>query len=146
MADGDNNGGMIEREALRSYVERVSNLHDQRDEISTDIREVYAEAKDAGFDTTLLREVVKEHRIDPEARSARYAKLDAYRRALGMLADTPLGEAAIGGMERPRPFAEQPIGESRRRGRPRKTDRIADAMKAAQDAIDTSWQDRADLR
>jgi len=143
MADGDNDGGMIEREALRQYVARVSDLHDNRDEISGLIREVYAEAKDAGFDTTLLREIVKEHRTDAEARSARYAKLDAYRRALGMLADTPLGEAA---MERPRPFAEQPIGEPRRRGRPRKTDRIADAMKAAQDAIDMSWQDRADLR
>jgi uncharacterized protein (UPF0335 family) len=145
-ADGDS--GVIESDALRGYVSRVSQLHDERDEINESIRNVYGDAKDAGFDTTLLREIVREHRTDAEARSARYAKLDAYRRALGMLADTPLGSAAFAvEMERPRPFAEQPIGTPRRRGRPRKTtDPVADAMKRAQDAIDMSWQDRADLR
>jgi hypothetical protein len=62
-------------------------------------------------------------------RADRYALLEAYRRALGMLADTPLGEAALqragnGGehvMAKPRPFSEQPVHPARRgRGRPRK--------------------------
>lgn len=115
--DGDN--GFVNAEALRGYVSRVENLHEQRDALNADIRQVYAEAKDAGFDTTTLREIVREQRMDGDARTARYAMLDQYRRALGMLADTPLGEAAMD-HERwpaPVPFAEQP---ARRRGRPRK--------------------------
>jgi uncharacterized protein (UPF0335 family) len=109
--------------ALTTYAERVERLHKERDDINTDIREVYAEAKDAGFDTTILREIVRERRMDPEARHSRYALLDAYRQALGMLSDTPLGEAALQRadaepMPRPRPFAEQPI--KRGRGRPKK--------------------------
>jgi hypothetical protein len=65
----------------------------------------------------------------PEARSSRYSLLETYRFALGLLADTPLGEAAMERAEqetppppraaRPRPFAEQPI-KGRGRGRPRK--------------------------
>jgi uncharacterized protein (UPF0335 family) len=117
--DGDN--GFVNAEALRGYVGRVENLHEQRDALNADIRQVYAEAKDAGFDTTTLREIVREQRMDGEARTARYAMLDQYRRALGMLADTPLGEAAEQSFgqrfPRPVPFAEQP---ARRRGRPRK--------------------------
>src|SRR4029077_8651979 len=84
----------VNAEALRGYVSRVENLHEQRDALNADIREVYAEAKDAGFDTTTLREIVREQRMDSEARTARYAMLDQYRQALGMLADTPLGQAA----------------------------------------------------
>lgn len=121
--DGD--GGIANIGVLRGYVERVSSLHDTRDEVNGDIRAVYAEAKDAGFDTTILREIVKEYRTDGEARQSRYSLLDQYRRALGMLAGTPLGEAAMHGatelrvvVDRPRPFAEQPL--RRRPGRPRK--------------------------
>ncbi len=111
--------------ALQGYVQRVANLHETRDEVNGDIREVYREAKDAGFDTTILREIVKEYRTDGEARQSRYALLDQYRQALGMLAGTPLGEAAMHGaaelrvvVDKPRPFAEQPL--HRRPGRPRK--------------------------
>jgi uncharacterized protein (UPF0335 family) len=120
MPDGDV-GGMVNRDALRGYVGRVENLHEQRDALNADIRQVYAEAKDAGFDTTTLREIVREMRMDGEARTARYAMLDQYRAALGMLADTPLGEAATRTVtEFPKPFAEQPVTPARRRGRPRK--------------------------
>jgi uncharacterized protein (UPF0335 family) len=90
--DGDNRIDV----ALGGYVERISNLHDDRDAVNGDIREVYAEAKEAGFNVTILREIVREKRMDAEARHARYELLDDYRHQLGMLADTPLGEAAIG--------------------------------------------------
>ena len=119
--DGDS--GIANIGALRGYVERVSSLHDTRDEVNGDIRAVYAEAKDAGFDTTILREIVKEYRTDGEARQSRYALLDQYRTALGMLAGTPLGDAAVEREEQraewPTPFAEQPL-HRRRPGRPRK--------------------------
>jgi uncharacterized protein (UPF0335 family) len=113
--------------ALRSYADRVVNMHEERDTLNGDIREVYREAKDAGFDTTTLREIVRELRMEPDARSSRYALLDTYRAALGLLVGTPLGDAAMERVEReppppvaarPRPFAEQPI--KRGRGRPRK--------------------------
>jgi uncharacterized protein (UPF0335 family) len=120
--------------ALRSYADRVVNMHEERDTLNGDIREVYKEAKDAGFDTTTLREIVRELRMEPEARTSRYSLLETYRAALGLLAGTPLGEAAMERAataperseyppsprsRRPRPFAEQPI-KGRGRGRPRK--------------------------
>lgn len=123
--------------ALRSYANRVVSMHEERDTLNGDIREVYKEAKDGGFDTTTLREIVRELRMEPDARSSRYSLLETYRVALGLLADTPLGEAAMSTVAsradamahaldekpaataaRPRPFAEQPI--KRNRGRPRK--------------------------
>lgn len=114
-------GGVINRDALQDYVQRVAQLHGERDELNGSIREVYRESKEAGFDTTVLREIVREYRTDAEPRQSRYALLDAYRQALGMLSGTPLGEAAMEraeSMPRPRPFAEQPI--KRGRGRPKK--------------------------
>jgi uncharacterized protein (UPF0335 family) len=132
-------GGVTNADSLRGYVHRVANMHDERDEVNESIREIYRDAKEAGFDTTVLREIVKEYRTDAEARQSRYALLDAYRSALGMLADTPLGEAAMRRtaddipIRRPKPFAEQPLHKPR--GRPRKergvermTDPIAEAM------------------
>src|SRR4029077_18083846 len=92
-------GGVINRDALKDYVHRVAQLHDERDELNESIREVYRESKEAGFDTTVLREIVREYRTAAEPRQSRYALLDAYRQALGMLSDTPLGEAAIRSVE-----------------------------------------------
>jgi uncharacterized protein (UPF0335 family) len=136
--DGD--AVLVNRDALAGYVRRVASLHDDRDELNGDIREVYKEAKDAGIDTTILREIVREHRTDAEARNSRYALLDGYRRALGMLADTPLGDAALSTAE-----PEQPA--RRGRGRPRKQpngdtvvggDPIADAMHRAATHLGTA--------
>jgi uncharacterized protein (UPF0335 family) len=95
MAGEDDFGGVINRDALGGYVDRVCNLHDDRDALNADIREIYAEAKEAGFDTTVLRQIVREQRTDSEARNSRYVLLDAYRSALGLYAETPLGQAAI---------------------------------------------------
>jgi uncharacterized protein (UPF0335 family) len=111
--DGDNIG-----HALRGYADRVINLHQDRDALNGDIREVYKEAKDAGFDTTTLREIVREMRMDSDARNSRYQLLNEYRLAVGILADTPLGQASEPRVEKPTPFAEQPVHKPR--GRPRK--------------------------
>ena len=121
--DGDNIG-----HALRGYADRVINLHQDRDALNGDIREIYKEAKDAGFDTTTLREIVREMRMDSDARNSRYQLLDEYRHAVGILADTPLGQAAMPehlrrtavAVEKPTPFAEQTVHRPRPRGRPRK--------------------------
>jgi uncharacterized protein (UPF0335 family) len=104
--------------ALRGYVDRICNLHQDRDAVNGDIREVYGELKDAGFNVTIVRGMVKEQRMDSDARASLYQLQEEYRIKLGLLADTPLGEAAMS-REMPVPFHEQPV-KARGRGRPRK--------------------------
>jgi uncharacterized protein (UPF0335 family) len=110
--------------ALRGYVDRIVNLHQDRDAVNGDIREVYGELKDAGFNVTIVRGMVKEQRMDADARASLYQLQEEYRIKLGLLADTPLGQAAVAAslhvVERPTPFAEQPVHQPRPRGRPRK--------------------------
>jgi uncharacterized protein (UPF0335 family) len=130
----DKFGGVINREALGRYVDRIERLHVDRDAITGDIKEVYTEAKNAGFVTGIIRQIVRERRMEDAERHDHYALLDSYRAALGMLADTPLGQAAMAEVEnttrraapnrtnggaKPRPFADQTVGK-RPRGRPRK--------------------------
>lgn len=125
--------GAIDREALQSYVGRVLSLHEERRALNADIAEIYEQAKNAGFVTKIIRQIVREQQMEAEERSAHYALLDNYRGALGMLADLPLGEAAIERAEadRPRPFAEQPVHRTRRGpGRPRKTQPLEGAEAA----------------
>lgn len=116
--------------ALVGYVDRIESLHIERDEKTADIKVVYGEVRDAGFQVGMVRQMVKERRMDPDARNAKYQLEEEYRCKLGMLADLPLGEAAtraeFGVLARPRPFAEQPVHEPRRRGRPRKIDQHLD--------------------
>lgn len=110
--------------ALRGFVDRIVNEHERRDEINGEIRVIYADAKDAGFNVTILRGMVKEARMEEDARNSLYELQREYRMKLGMLADTPLGEATVRRetaerIEKPTPFAEQPVHQPRRRGRPR---------------------------
>lgn len=79
---------------LLSIVERIEALEEERRGLAGDIKDIYAEAKSAGYDPKVLRAIVAERREDAEARAERLALLDTYRAALGMLAGTPLGEAA----------------------------------------------------
>ena len=56
---------------------------------------MFAEAKSAGFDVKVMRKIIAERRRDKDAVDEEQALLDVYRRALGMLADLPLGRAAV---------------------------------------------------
>ena len=69
---------------LRSIVERIERLHEEKKAISDDIKDIYAEAKGNGFDTRALRQIVKERGQDINARMELDAILDMYREALGM--------------------------------------------------------------
>lgn len=82
-------------ERLRSFIERIERLEEEKRGIAEDIKEVYAEAKGTGFDTKTIREIVKLRRLTDVERAEREALLDIYKAALGMLDGTPLGEAAI---------------------------------------------------
>lgn len=80
---------------LRAIVERIERLEEEKAALVTDIKEVYGEAKSNGFDTKTLRAVIRLRKQDPAERQEQEALLDLYKEALGMLVDTPLGEAAV---------------------------------------------------
>jgi uncharacterized protein (UPF0335 family) len=111
----------VNRDALVRFISRLEIHYGERKELNETIRGVYEEIRQAGMDAETVRVMVKEKALDPQIRQDQYDLRDEYRRALGLYADTPLGEAA---MERaatkPRPFAEQTVHPPRR-GRPRKT-------------------------
>ena len=67
----------------------------QKKYLADDIRDVYAEAKGNGYDVKALRAVVRMRKQDAEKRREHDALVETYAHALGMLADTPLGRAAM---------------------------------------------------
>ena len=69
---------------LRSLVERVERLEEEKAALTADIREVYAEAKGHGFDTKIMRQVVRIRRLDRAERQEQEAILDLYLTALGV--------------------------------------------------------------
>ncbi len=85
----------IAADRLRSLVERIERLEEERKALAGDIKDIYAEAKSAGFDTKVLRGTVADRKRDQDELREAEALRDLYRRALGMLGDTPLGEAAV---------------------------------------------------
>jgi uncharacterized protein (UPF0335 family) len=85
----------IAADQLRSYIERIEKLEEEKRAIAEDIKEVKAEAKGNGFDAKIITKIVALRRMDRDKRREEQAILDLYMDALGMLADTPLGEAAI---------------------------------------------------
>ena len=83
------------KEQLRSVISRIEKLSEEKDQVAEDIRDVYSEAKSNGFDVKALRTIVRMRKQDREKREAHEAIVETYKHALGMLADTPLGRAAI---------------------------------------------------
>ena len=69
---------------LRSLIERIERLEEERTALTADVREVYAEAKGQGFDTKIMRQVVRIRRLDKADRQEQEAVLDLYMSALGM--------------------------------------------------------------
>ena len=72
------------KDQLRSLVERVERLEEEKTALSGDIREVYAEAKGHGFDTKIMRQVVRLRKLDSNEREEQDTLLDLYMSALGM--------------------------------------------------------------
>jgi len=80
---------------LQSIVDRIEKLEIEKADIADLIKDVYVEAKANGFDVKILRKVVALRKKDASERQTEEAMLATYMSALGMLADTPLGKAAI---------------------------------------------------
>ncbi|MEJ2117871.1 MAG: DUF2312 domain-containing protein [Alphaproteobacteria bacterium] len=71
--------------ALRSFVERIERLEEEKAALAEDIREVYAEAKSSGFDGKALREIIRIRKLADHERQEREGLLATYMHALGML-------------------------------------------------------------
>lgn len=69
---------------LRSFIERVENSEEEKAEIAAHIREIYAEAKAHGFDTKVMRQVIKIRKMDASDRAEQQSLLDLYLGALGL--------------------------------------------------------------
>ena len=69
---------------LRLLIERIERLEVEKKGIADDIRDVYAEAKAAGYDPKIMRQIVRLRAMDPNDRSEQDMILDTYRAALGM--------------------------------------------------------------
>ena len=76
----------VARDQLRTIVERIERLEEEKKTIADDIKEVYGEAKANGFDTKALRKIVSLRKQDLNERLEQEAVLDTYMAALGMIA------------------------------------------------------------
>ncbi len=73
--------------ALKSFIERVERLAEEKDAIAGDIREVYAEAKGNGWDPKIMRIMIRRRKMDAADRAEQDALVDSYSAALGMAAE-----------------------------------------------------------
>ena len=78
-------GGGVSADQLRSFIERIERLEEEKAALAGDIREVYAEAKSSGFDTKIMRQLVRLRKMDAADAQEQEELLDVYKRALGML-------------------------------------------------------------
>jgi len=76
--------GNIAADRLRSLIERIERLEVERKALGSDIKDIYAEAKSAGFDVAVLRQLIRIRKQEPADVEEQETLLDVYRRALGM--------------------------------------------------------------
>jgi uncharacterized protein (UPF0335 family) len=87
--------GGIAGAQLKSLIERIERLEDEKRALGEDIKEVYAEAKGNGFDAKIMRQIVKIRKMDKDEHDEQESLLDLYKRALGMLPEAgPSAQAA----------------------------------------------------
>ena len=76
--------GGVAGERLKSFIERIERLEDEKAALTEDIREVYSEAKGSGFDGKIMRQIIRLRKMDTSDRQEQEAILDTYMSALGM--------------------------------------------------------------
>lgn len=76
--------GGIAADRLRSIIERVERLEEERKALADDIKDIFAEAKSAGFDVKVIRQIIRLRKQEPAEVEEQETLLDLYRRALGM--------------------------------------------------------------
>lgn len=76
--------GTVAADQLRLFIERIERLEEEKKAMTADIRDVYSEAKANGYDTKIMREIVKLRRLETHVRQEHDSILETYRRALGL--------------------------------------------------------------
>ncbi len=82
--DGDLAVGGIAADRLRSIIERVERLEEERKALAGDIKDIFTEAKSAGFDVKVIKTIIRQRKQEPAEVEEQETLLDIYRRALGM--------------------------------------------------------------
>ncbi len=83
-ADPEAEVGGIAADRLRSIIERVERLEEERKALAGDIKDIFAEAKSAGFDVKVVRQIISIRKKEPAEVEEQQSLLDLYMRALGM--------------------------------------------------------------
>lgn len=81
---GESDIGNIAADRLRSLIERVERLDEERKALTSDIKDIFAEAKSAGFDVKVMRQLIAIRKREPADVEEQEMLLDVYRRSLGM--------------------------------------------------------------
>ena len=76
--------GGIAGDRLRSYIERIERLEAEKTALTSDIREIFSEAKGNGFDIKIMRQIVRLRRMDRQDRLEQEELLAIYQHAIGM--------------------------------------------------------------
>ncbi|HYG86085.1 MAG TPA: DUF2312 domain-containing protein [Azospirillum sp.] len=76
--------GGIAVDRLRSFIERIERLEEEKKGLQDDIKEVYAEAKGTGFDAKIMRQIIRLRKMDKADLQEQEAILELYKQALGM--------------------------------------------------------------
>jgi uncharacterized protein (UPF0335 family) len=76
--------GGIAADRLKSFIERIERLEEEKAGIAGDIKEVYAEAKSTGFEVKIMRQIVRLRKMEPQDREEQQHLLDLYKRAVGL--------------------------------------------------------------
>lgn len=83
-ADKDEKNMELAADRLRSLIERIERLEEEKKAIAGDIKDIFAEAKSAGFDTKIMREIIKLRKMNAADRDEKEFLLDTYRKALDL--------------------------------------------------------------
>jgi uncharacterized protein (UPF0335 family) len=81
----DVEAGGIPADALKSFIERIERLEEEKKALADDIKDIYAEAKSTGFDAKIMRQVIRLRKMDENDRQEQEALLDVYTHAIGMI-------------------------------------------------------------
>jgi uncharacterized protein (UPF0335 family) len=76
--------GGVAGDHLKSFIERIERLEEEKKALGDDIRDVYSEAKANGFEVKIMRQIVKIRKMDKDELDEQEALLDTYLHALGM--------------------------------------------------------------
>ena len=81
--DTSDTGG-VSGQRLKAFIERVERLSEEKSALAEDIKDIFAESKAVGFDTKIMRKVIRLRKIDKEKRQEEETLLELYKAAIGL--------------------------------------------------------------